>query len=145
MPDNRPDPDVEYKSAAVKKLDAFFSGNTRAENRRYAREILADSALPTLAAVTEKAKGKMALPDDQSTHFRDHWFTVGGDQVEREMRRGYEDAINRAEPENLPIETSWMWGSQIQRFEIHVSTEPQRVKVLVRIPKRMYEAAYEGL
>ena len=145
MPDNRPGPDEEYKSEAVHKLDAFFNGNTRANNRRYAREILADKALPTLAAVTEKAKGKISLPDDQSTHFRDHWFTVGGDQVEREMRRGYEDAMNRADPENLPIETFWVWGSQIQRFEILVSTEAKRVKVLVRIPQRMYEAAYEGL
>jgi len=145
MPDNRPGPDVEYKSEAVKKLDAFFSGNARAENRRYAREILEDNALPTLAAVTERAKGKISLPDQQSTHFRDHWFTVSGDQVEQEMRRGYKDAIDRAEPENLPIETFWVWGSQIQRFEILVSTEPRRVKVLVRIPERVYQAAYEGL
>jgi hypothetical protein len=144
MPDNRPPQDVEYKSEAVKKLDAFFSGNTRKENRSYARELLADKALP-LAVVTEKAKGKLSLPDQQSTHFRDHWFTVGDKRDEQEMRRGYEDAINSADPENLPIETSWVWGSQIQRFEIRVSTEPQRVKVLVRIPKRMYEAAYEGL
>jgi hypothetical protein len=145
MPDNRPGPDVEYKSDAVKKLDAFFSGNARAENRRYARKILKDSALPTLAAVAEKAKDKMSLPDQQSKHFRDHWFNVGGAQVEQEMRRGYEDAMNRAEPGNLPIETSWMWGSQIKRFEILVSTEPQRVKVLVRIPEDVYKAAYEGL
>jgi hypothetical protein len=144
MPDDRPRQSVEYKSEAVKKLDDFFSSNTRAENRSFAREILADKAL-TLAAVTEKAKGKMSLPDQQSKHFRDHWFTVGGGQVEQEMRRGYEDAMNRAEPENLPIETWWVWGSQIQRFEILVSTEQQRVKVLVRIPEQMYEAAYEGL
>jgi hypothetical protein len=139
MPDDRPPQGAEYKSDAVKKLDAFFSGNTRADNRRYAREILADEA--TLAAVTEKAKGKLSLPDQQSKHFRDHWFTVGGDQVEQAMRRGYEDAINRAEPDNLPIETWWVWGSQIQRFEILVSTEQQRVKVLVRIPQQVFEAA----
>jgi len=139
---------VEYKSAAVRKLDAFFSGNARAENRRYAREILADNALPTLAAVTEKAKREISLPDQQSTHFRDHWLTIGSDPVEQEMRRGYKDAIDRADPENLPIETVWVWGSDIQRFEIRVSivsTEPRRVKVLVRIPERVYQAAYEGL
>ena len=150
MPDDRPSSGVEYKSEAVEKLDAFFRGNAAAENRRYARNVLADSALPTLAAVTEKAKGKISLPDDQSTHFRDHWFTVGGAQVEREMRRGYQEAIDKAEQGNLSIETSWVWGTtvdgkEIQTFEIRVSSEPQRVKVLVHIPKRMYEAAYEGL
>ena len=145
MPDDRPAQGKEYKSKAVKQLDAFFSGDTRAENRRYAREILADKALPTLGAVAEKAKGKLSLPDNQSRHFREHWFNVGGDQVEQEMRRGYEDAMDRAEPGNLPIETWWVRGSQIQQFEILVSTEPQRVKVLVRIPEQVYEAAYEGL
>jgi hypothetical protein len=144
MPD--PDRGVEYKPDAVRKLDAFFRGNAQKENRRYARKVLDES--PKLTDATDKAKGKISLPDDQSNHFRDHWFTVGGDQVEREMRRGYEDAIKRAEEGDLPIETFWVWGevdgSPIKQFEILVSPEPQRVKVLVRIPEQMFNAAYEG-
>jgi hypothetical protein len=65
------------------------------------------------------------------------------------LRRGYQEAIDLADPEDLPIETFWVWGtavdgSQIQRFEILVSPEPERVKVLVRIPEQMFKAAYKG-
>ena len=74
MPKGRPLEGEEYKSAAVRKLDAFFSGDKAklAQNYRYGREILKDTTLPTLAAVTEKVKGKVSLPDDQLTHFKDH-------------------------------------------------------------------------
>jgi hypothetical protein len=143
MANDRPREGVEYKSEAVKKLDAFFGDQAkRAANRGFARGILRDRALPTLAAVTEKVKRKMSLPDDQSTHFRDHWFNVGGNQVEQEMRRGYEEAMERAEAQNLPIETFWVWGSEVPKYEIRVLPEQQRIKVLVRIPKQLFEAAY---
>jgi hypothetical protein len=148
MPD-RPARGEEYQRGAVKKLNEFFGGDKRAENRGYARQVLEDKASPKLADVTDKAKGKLSLPDPDSKHFRAHWFTGGDDQDEREMRRAYREAIDLAEEGNLPIETFWVWGtavdgSPIQGFKILVSPEPQRVKVLVRIPEQMFNAAYEG-
>jgi hypothetical protein len=134
-----------YKSRAVRQLDAFFSATDEGalrSNYRYAEELLADPSLPTLPDVTDKAARKMALPPGDEKHFRDHWFTIGGKDVEQEMRRGYKEAIRRATADDLlPIETFWVTGPGIGKFELLVDADNSRVTVHVRIPPALADAA----
>jgi hypothetical protein len=131
-----------YKSSAAEFLDDFFggSGTILEFNLGYGKRLLDTHREGPLSEVSEQF-GRDNVPQEFGTaaDFEAFWLAdasrLGGKNVDRVMRYGYEEAIRIASGHDpqLRIETLWVTGAG-DDFEVHICEGKRQVTVLMFIP-----------
>jgi hypothetical protein len=128
-----------YKSTGVEFLDDYFSGATTPLKQAFKEGLALMTSNPdSLKGTVAPFEGK-ELPDGTADGFESGWLAatagpLAGQDVERVMRHGYEQAIKLARDPLKPIETFFVTGAGPD-FELHICEGKYAVTVFMLIPQ----------
>ena len=128
-----------YKGKSIEDLDQFYRSGDAGEQLGHVRDLLAGVSEQPLDAAAAQFADEGSIAPEAVREFQDGWLAdespLGGHDVDRVMRFGYQQAIELAagfDPP-APIESHWVTGAG-EEFELHIVADPHLVTVLIFIP-----------
>lgn len=127
-----------YKISAGEALDAFYDEDPEGA-LSYASELLVDAATDSVLGAAETFADDGNISSGAVVDLQEFWLegigSVPGEDVDRVLRLGYQEAIAIAQTYEppVPIESFWVTRAGAE-LEMHISAGPQRVVVFISTP-----------